>query len=63
MMIHDLLYTFSFLFGLFGVMGLGGAIEFNQGWIASVVLVALSILFGWIGSREEGRYGNHKRRS
>lgn len=61
-MLHDLLYTLSFLCGLFGVMGLGGAIEFNQGWTASVVLVALSFLFGMLGRREEG-IRHDKRRS
>lgn len=54
MKLHDVLYALCFMCGLTGVMGLGGCIEFGEGWVASICFLVMSGIFGYFGRKEEG---------
>lgn len=63
-MLHTILQVVGFFGFLYGMAGICGAIEFGEGWTASIVIVLMSALLMYIGFKEEGgfRSGDDRRR-
>ena len=54
MKLHSILYGIAFVSGLLGYAGLGGFIENGTGIVASVVLLAISVISAILGKYEDG---------
>lgn len=54
MQLHNILNTICGISIFLGIGGLGGCIEFNQGWIATISCFVIAIITYKLARKEEG---------